>query len=331
MYDHITTFHRNFISACLGGCILITSACGTTAITTPVPQQSPCTPSDFGTNPYLTHEISPELSRIFSGRFSTLGTSRQDALAQLGKNVEHWSDQVDIALDDFNMIRIVITYLDPVLIQYIVLNHLLNAPNVQIDEPGFINSIHETMDRLGARDEMLFIVTITSPFYREQAYNGTVLTLRIPIEQMELISSGDLRVRHTHEDHILDENIDITHGPVSGIVGYPLGVVNQGECAWVIDQFTNTLTLDVPAVRLGNEQFNDQFWSIPYRPLVMESNNHQIPIYDPNYDWISVEPLKSPPTPSWVPNAQFDSTNRTVYWQEMGRYIWSLVIIESHH
>jgi hypothetical protein len=279
----------------------------------------------------LTHEISPELLRIFSNRISNLGMSKQDAITQLGKNVEHWSDQVNVVLDDFHMIRIVVTYLDPVLIQYIVLNHVLNSPDPPMDNQVFSESLDATMDRLGARDEMLFILTITSPFYQEQAYNGNVLTVRIPIEQMALISAADLSVTPAHEDHILDENIDITHGPVSGIVGYPLGVVSQGQCAWVIDQFTNTLTLDVPAVRLGNEQFNDLFWSIPYQPLVMESDNRQIPTYDPNYNWISVEPLKTPPTPSWVPNAQFDNTDRTVYWENMGRYIWSLVITESHH
>jgi hypothetical protein len=296
----------------------------------PAPPQPTCISPNGEANPYLSHQISQELTSIFLNRFINLETTKQDALAQLGRNMEHWSDKVDVAIDDFQMVRIAVTYLDPVLIQYIVLNYALNDPAIVFDDNGFVAELNKTMNKLGGRNEMLFIVTITPSFYREQAYNNSVLTVRLPIEQMALVSSGDIRVTPTHEDHILDENIDITHGPISGIVGYPLAVISQEQCTWIIDQWTNTLTLEVPWVTFGTSTFPTQFWSIPYRPLVREMNNHQIPTFDPNYG-NSITILKTPPTPNWEPNAQFDDTDWTIYWREMGRYIWSLVITESNH
>jgi hypothetical protein len=324
----VPSFRRFLITAWLGVC-LFTTACVTPPENTPAQPQPTCTPPNA--NPYLSHGLSPEMAAIFSNRFVNIGTTRQDALSQLGRNTEYWSDQVNVAIDDFQMVRIVITYLDPVLVQYIVLNYALNDPGIVLDDASFILTLDETMNKLGGRDEMLFIVTITSPFYRELAYNNNVLTVRMPIEQLALVSSGDIRVTPTHEDHILDENIDITHGPVSGIVGYPLGVTIQEQCTWIIDQWTNTLTLEIPSVTLGALPFNTQFWSIPYQPLVRENNIHQIPTYDATYASSPISKLETPPTPNWEPNAQFDDTNWTVYWEDMGRYIWNLVITESHH
>lgn len=331
MFDRSSSIRKILIAACLGLCLFVTPACGTTTVNAPAPVRPTCTPSNTEANPYLSHDPSQGLVDIFLSRSTNNGMARQDALVQLGKNMEHWSDKVDIALDDFHMVRIVVTYLDPILIQYIVLNHVLNDTSVSMDNDSFNDSLAQTMNRLGRRDEMLFIVTVTSPFYREQAYNDSVLVVRIPIEQMALISSSDMRVTPTHEDHILDENIDITHGPVSGIVGYPLAIMDREQCVWIIDAWTNNLTLEVPSITLGNTVFERQFWNIPYRPLVMEINNRQHPTMDPYYEWNPVRMLATPPTPNWDPNVQVDDTDWTIYWQDMGRHIWSLVIRESHH
>jgi len=45
-----------------------------------------------------------------------------------------------------------------------------------------------------------------------------------------------------------------------------------------------------------------------------------------------INKLSEPPTPSWTPIPSFDNTNsQQLYWEEMGRYIWNLVITQSHH
>ncbi|MEP7136939.1 MAG: hypothetical protein ABI904_18590 [Chloroflexota bacterium] len=272
--------------------------------------------------------------------FTNASAARQNALSMLGKNTEHWSDKVDIAIDNTHMVRIVITYLDPTLVEYIVLNYFLNTvylPNgsnniisTPMSMDRFDYEIDQRLRKLGERNEMLFVATITAPFYQAQAFNSNVLTVKIPIQEMDLISGANMRVGPTHDDHILEENIDITHGPVSGILGYPLGILNQGQCTWLMDQYTTTLTLDAPRVTLGPTEFGPQFWSIPFQPLVVSSDSYASPTYDPNFA-TPISELRDPPTPNWIPNAPTDSTIWETYWQEMGRYLWNVVITASHY
>lgn len=337
MFFRISAFYRFLISTCLCAWIFLT-ACEPVTINVPISTPpSTCASPTPETNPYLSHPLLPEMTNIYSKIYTDLAGARQDALSQLGKNTQHWSDQVNIATDDTHMVRIMITYLDPVLIQYIVLNDVLNSyiPNGPSTPPStdYLNyRLSNAMQTLGKRNELLFLVTITSPFYREQAYNNTVLTVQLPIEQLELVNTADVRVIPAHEDHILDENMDISHGPISGIVGYPLEVQNKTECTRVTDEFTTTLTLDIPSVTMGsNAPFGVQFWRIPFQPLVTEKDIHLTPTYDPYYASNPVYPLATPPTPYWEPNAQTDHTDWTAYWNDMGRYIWNVVITESLH
>jgi hypothetical protein len=179
---------------------------------------------------------------------------------------------------------------------------------------------------------MLFIVTITSPFYRRQAINSTDLTVKLPIDQMTLTSASNMQVKPTHSDRILSESMEITHGPVSGIVGFPIALLSQDQqCTLVIDQWTNTLTLDIPSVTLGGIPSEKKFWNIPYRSLVKQTDQHPTPTFDPYILNNPINKFDEPPTPTWKPNSQYDETNKQLYWEEMGRYVWNLVITESHH
>lgn len=341
MFFRSSAFYRFLISTCLCACIVIT-ACGPTPASAIAAAQPTCISSTPEANPYLSHPLSPAARNIYLNSFTNPSGARQEALLQLGKNTAHWSDKVDIAIDEMNMVRVVITYLDPILVEYIVLNYLLNAPytpngsnnvtSTPMSLDRFDYELSETLRKLGGRNEMVFAVTITTPFYREQAFNSNVLNVRIPIKELALISGSDMRVIPTHDDHILEENIDITHGPVSGIVGYPIAVLSQGQCVWITDEYTTTLTLDVPRVLLGTTEFGSQFWSIPYRSLVMQDNNQASPTYDPNYNYSNpIDKLDDPPTPTWKPNAEKDDTNWDLYWEQMGLYLWSLVITKSDH
>jgi len=304
----------------------------------PVSGMPTCVPATTDANPYI-HAIeepsrqSSTVRDLYLLSFMDLVGARQKALAQLGNNVEHLSDRVDLASNDTNMVRITITYLDPVLIQYIVLNHLLNRPDRTTDPVGteeFDQQLKEIMNKLGRRNEMLFLVTITSPFYRAQAYNSNVLTVKLPIKEMILINGSDREVEPTHADYVLGENIDITHGPVSGIVGYPIAVMEHDQCMGITDQWTTTFNLKIPKIKLGDYEFDSRVWNIPYRSLVMQDDSSPVPTYDPQM-MTPVGKLDSPPTPIWTPNAQVDTTNWTVYWENMGRYIWNYMVNESHH
>lgn len=292
----------------------------------PLPAGSEESPYQYAAELVATQ--APTVSTIY-----TLGNTdaRQRAFSQLMSNVEHLSDQVDIVANDTNMVRITITYLDPELIQYIILNHYLNDP-VLINEKNidnFNSEMGQIMKKLADRNEILFLVTITSPFYFDQAYNSNVLTVKIPITEMKLINGSGREIKPSHPDYILNAPIDITHGPVSGIVAYPVGVINQGQCASTVDKWTNSLTLLLPKVTLGNTDFTSPVWNIPYRSLLMSDGNYPTPTYDPLME-MPVSKLEAPPTPHWIPNAKEDPTNPLLYWNEMGKYIWNYMINQSH-
>lgn len=333
MVFRMSAFMRCLIIACLSAWLFVT-ACFPTPTPTNAPPITPtCISLTPDANPYLSHAITNHVHDIYNTSLNNLGNARQEALFQLGQNMEHWSYQVDIVNDNSHVVRITVTYLDPVLVEYLVLNYLINDPNYvanlinsPLSVPSFEPQLESTLQQLGSRNEMLFIVTITSPFYNRQIFNNTDLTVNLAIQQMTLSSASSTQVKPTHIDSILNENIDINHGPVSGIVGFPIALMNDIQCNQVIDQFTNTLTLDIPSITLGNRPSGNKFWSIPYHSLVMESDTHPTPTNDPNILNNPITKFDEPPIPNW-PNTQ----ENAIYWEGMGRYLWSLVISESHH
>jgi len=308
----------------------------------PPPEGSSC-PLQAGSeeSPYQhTVELAatqmPDFSSAFPSSDIDSIIARQGAFSQLRRNAEHLSDQVDIATNNTNMVRITVTYLDPELVQYIILNHYLNDSELiyESDEGKriweFNNALNQIMNKLGERNEILFLVTVTSPSYTEQAYNSNVLTVRLPITKLTLINGSGRRINPSHPDYILDTPIDITHGPVSGIVAYPVAKIDQGQCMPSIDKWTNSLTLELSEIKLGETDVPTQVWSIPYRSLLMSDDSYPTPTYDPAMG-TPITKLETPPVPHWIPNAQEDSTDPLQYWSEMGRYIWNYMINESHH
>jgi len=333
MVSQTSSFMRCLVVACLSTWLLV-AACFPTPIPTLAPLITPtCVSSAPDANPYLSHPIADNVHAIYTTSSTNLGNARQQALFQLGQNMQHWSYQVDIVNSNSHVVRITVTYLDPVLIQYIVLNHLINDPNYSagaasslMDANSYDSKVSSTLLQLSNRNELLFVVTITAPYYDRQNYSSNDLTVTLAIKQMTLNSTANTKIQPTHFDGILAENMDINHGPVSGIVGYPIALSNDIQCDLVIDQFTNTLTLDIPSITLGNIPSGNKFWSIPYRSLVMQTDIYPTPTSDPNIMSNPITQFDEPPIPNW-PNTQESAT----YWEGMGRYLWSVVISESHH
>ena len=301
------------------------------------PKEPNCEPKPSSDeNPYLyAIDHLSDASAIYSKVNSDFIGARQVALAQLTDDVEHLSAQKNIVIDNTSMVRIIITYLDPQLIQYVLLNHYLNDPGLiplaatSVSASDFETKLKEKLDGFAKRNEVLFLVTITSPNYREQAYNSDVLTVKIPTMAMKLVNGSNRTFTPDHVEYILNTTIDITHGPVSGIVGYPTYMIDQGECIWLIDEWTNSLTLGLENVELGETIQGPHYWKIPYRSLIMPDDNNLTPTFDPTMT-APVKKLDAPPTPHWTPGAQDDPTDKPKYWNEMARYIWSYLIAETH-
>jgi hypothetical protein len=219
---------------------------------------------------------------------------------------------------DGRPVRITVTYLDPILVQYIVLNDALIPPNNLMDQNWFNGQIQAAMDRLANRNEIMFIVTISSPLHEN------AIPVQIPIASLELISTSRRRASPTHYDPILGERNDVSQKPVHGYVGYPVSLLLPGGCTDVVDQQTTSLTLNFKSSLSQDNPFYPLFWNISYQPLVvLQGESRPVPTVDPFFDTNRYSKSNIPPPPDVLAND--DSAD--FYWEEMGRYIWNQVIM----
>lgn len=319
MFDRFSSISKVFITSCLGVFILVSSACGPMPTNTPSQAIPTCTSASLP-NPYRLHPPPNQVTNIFSNYKSNAAiydNVRQDAFIQLGKSIKQWSDYEDVMIDG-RTVRITITYLDPMLVQFVVLNEALLPPNNLMDQNWFNGQIQTAMDRLANRNEIMFMVAISSPLYEN------AIPVQIPIASLELISTSGRRASPTHYDPILGERNDVSQKPVHGYVGYPVSLLLPGGCTGVVDQWTTSLKLDYKASLAQDHPFYSLFWNIPYESLVViQGNSHPVPTINPLIDKGRYSKSNTPPPPDMLTND--DSAND--YWEEMGRYIWSKVIM----
>gem|GEM_PF-6265720 len=338
VYGRTLPFLRHNLCAWLCACVLLAGC-----VSNPVsPVVAPtCISPTYPANVYSTHSNDAAVG-IYAEYYQHLWDAdpyhrdyaRQKAFVQLGRLAEHWSYYVDIPVKNTQPIRITITYLDPVLLHHIVLNNAFSN-GLTIDVPDFESQLQEVMTRPSGSDELLFGVTISA--YNQQASNGGLLTVRLPIREMKLMNSTGSQVYPFHVDPVLTEYIPITRTPVFGLVGYPIDVLYQGDgCIWNIDPLNTMLVLETPYVSVGATQIPTQFWSIPYRSSIF--NDLELPVlsvnppayvYENNYDWGRVSRLSMPPIPNWQPDTGFDNTDWKRYWEDMGRYLWYQLLPEN--
>lgn len=318
MIDRNSSIRDVIIRLCLGGFVLIISACGFIPTNIPVQAVSTCVSPSI--NPYRLHQAPNQVTNIFTSYRNgsiTYEVIRQDALTKLGENIKQWSDYEDMTIDG-RTVRIMITYLDPMLVQYILLNDTLVPPNNTIDQNSFTDRIQTSMGRLADRNEIMFIVTIMAQIQESALY------VDFPITNLELISTSGRKVALSHYDPILGEHNDISQNPVYGYVGYPVALSLPGGCMGIVDQWTTSLKLDHKSSLSQDHPFYPLFWNIPYQSLVViPGNDHPVPTIDPFYDFTRFSKSETPPPPNPLTNGE----NANIYWEDMGRYIWSKVIM----
>jgi hypothetical protein len=82
--------------------------------------------------------------------------------------------------------------------------------------------------------------------------------------------------------------------------------------------------LDHKASLSQDHPFYPLFWHIPYQSLVVfQGNSRPVPTIDPFYDSSRYSKSNTPPPPDALTN----DANAKTYWEDMGRYIWSKVIM----
>ncbi len=311
-------------------CLCLTACADLPGTPAPTPPPPTCTSPDTSSNPYSSLlPFSTHVSTSYQQHKDNsleIELAKQAALSELASETEHWSAYSDLVLNDNQIVRVTITFISRQLVEEIVLNDAIYN-NYSTDK--FDDELKNKLDQLSSRNELFFMVILTAPTYNEKAYGDNLITVNIPFKQMQLINGSDLTVTPTHDDHILNEPILITRGPVSGIIAFPISVMQGKSCIWVMDNNWNTtITLDVPSATLNQNKFDVQSWSIFYRPLVEPSkqNNVFMPTTAPNFDPTRASPLTMPPTPVWSPGTGTQNPDLETYWEDMGRYIWNRVV-----
>ena len=183
-------------------------------------------------------------------------------------------------------------------------------------------------EKLAGRNEMIFFVLLSASFDASQLDDSQQLVIYIPLQLMKLTNASDFSVSRTHDDHILNESIQVTREAISGYIAFPLSVLQNDQCIWIMDApYNTTINLDIPYVEINGQQFGRQYWSIPYSSLMIPGTGNIMPAtLEPGFDATRLVPLKTPPAPEWDGSI----TNQQNYWRDTGRYLWHRIMLENY-
>jgi hypothetical protein len=238
------------------------------------------------------------------------------AYKTLGRQVKRWSNFVDVDLPNSGKVRITVTYLSPQLLGIIQVNQMLLRGAISYNQTDFQNKIKEGMANIAKRNESLFLLTITS----SKAPDGNVITLDLPVSEMELTNSANTKVYPLHDDHSLDQYNRLVNESFSGFVAYQLTIKDGEGCKLLLDPVWNTtISIHISGLTLNDSSREQQTWTIRYAPPIDDGNPDEIPSF--------VLPIQWPDFNLYVPSGTAPTPDPVTdeYWENMGRYIWEQV------
>jgi hypothetical protein len=244
--------------------------------------------------------------------------ARQAALQYLIDETKRWSDTEIVRLDDSNEAHITVTFISPRLLQAVYLNKILEQGYIP---PDFEAQTQKMLYRVAERDELIFLLTIT--MVNNGSLNLPAHILDIPLKEMVLTNGADITITLDHDDHILDHPIHSSPEPVFGYLAYPLAVLGDGKCNWVLEPKYNTsIVITVRAIRVDGMESGPYAWTIPYSPLMDTDIPSIPPMVTSNLGFTpdSLSPLQLPPSDVNNPN----------YWQDLARFIWNQVTLGNY-
>ncbi len=263
--------------------------------------------------------ISPSELQVLGARYA--------AFQYLINETERWSDTETIKLDDSSEAQIIVTFISPELLQAVFLSEVLKYRLFYSD---FDTQTQVMLNSVAARDELLFLLTITTTHNGSMDFPTHVID--IPINQMTLTNGEDLQTAPKHDDHILDQPINSSSGPVSGYIAYPLAVLTNNKCNWVLEPKYNTsIVITVPLVHLDGVSSGPYTWTIPYSSLIHAEIPPDPPNFvpPPTFDQNIMLPLAMPPSPAMnltPPNG----ADQNIYWQDFARFVWNQITLGNY-
>ncbi len=291
------------------------------------PKPVVCTPTPSNVNIY---RVAPQswANIIFEHAFPLIPTSitpieqqildaRYAAFQQLISETKRWSDTETITLNDSNKIRITVTFISPELFQAVFLNEVLKN---RFPTSGFQDQLQNALNAVAERDELLFLLTVTTTNYNANPIRHTI---KIPIDGMTLNNAENLVVIPSHDDHNLEQLIDTSSDPVFGYLAYPFAMLSGSQCKWILEPKYNTnIVITVPSIEVDGVSNGQYSWTIPYVSLIkpLMPSNVPVPILPPGFDPNLMTPLILPPS----------EISQADYWQNFARYIWNQITLGNY-
>jgi hypothetical protein len=253
--------------------------------------------------------------------------ARYAAFHYLINESKRWSDTETINLDDSSEAQITVTFLSPELLQAVFLSEVLKYGLLYSD---FETQTQTMLNSIAARDELLFLLTITTT--NNGSTDLTPHIIDIPINQMTLTNGEDLQIAPKHDDHVLDQPINSSSKPVSGYLAYPLAVLTNNQCNWVLEPKYNTsIVVTVSLIQLDGVSSGPYTWTIPYSSLVHADIPPNPPnfVMPPEFDQNQMSPLANPPNPAMNLTTS-NGMDQNMYWQNFARFIWNQITLGNY-
>ena len=243
--------------------------------------------------------------------------ARHAALIRLEQEVQRWTTDVTIPLDATSKTQILVTFLSPELIQAVYLNNLLKHNVTTTDIQA---GIQAALNQFASREQFIFLVTVIAT--SQNSTTSTPHSMDINLSQMILMNAENLAIPPSHDDHNLDQPIDLTHDPVFGFVYYPLAVTNNGTCNQVLDPIYNSkINIQTESVRIDSTNTGPLTWTIPYSPLLNVGTFHYTPTYTVPENLEEIHSSMNLP-----PIRQEDSN----FWRDYARFVWGQLTLEDY-
>lgn len=241
--------------------------------------------------------------------------ARYAAFDYLVDETKRWTAVQPITFNDGSQAEIVVTFISPGLIQAVFLSDILRDNFITSD---FQSQIRGALDKIAQRDELLFLVMVTSA---GNTINPVSHGMEISIAELVLNNAENLQFKPSHNDYNLEQPINPSSKPVFGYVAYPL-VQQQvdGKCKQALDpRFDMNIFITLSSVKVDGASTGPYSWTIPYAALVNPVTPPDPPVLlmpvDFNPDTMS--PLSAPPS----------GISQNNNWQDLARFVWYKVTL----
>jgi hypothetical protein len=266
------------------------------------------------------------IEEIERRRDRTILEARYAALELLRYEAARWTQVNEVTLDAANKAQILVTFLSPELLMAVFQNNILAHSPKTVDVYAAMNN---NLVQITRREELIFLVTVivVNP-------NVAAHTLDLDIRNVSLKNTDDTTIQPRHDDHNLDQPINLSQGPAFGFLYYPLAIQVNGVCKQVLDRDSNTkINIETPALLVDSVSLGPFNWTIPYAPLVDTGNSFYTPAFPITPTLIPQSPItpvqidESLLSPLKIPSVDMTSE---FFWRDFARFIWGQVTQENY-